>query len=139
MSSEAAGGAPPTEKQFSISIQGSLSKRPYQGDFVCKIPNQKERSQARRFQASLDGPNALNLDVATLNLHYMVSHLRFSLKNSPEWWRNSDFGFELLDYNVIQEVYDKVLEFEDEWYTEIWGEEAYNKLKGVNAESEDGE
>jgi hypothetical protein len=114
---------PFTEKSFQIDVQGNLTKKRYLGDFTCQIPNIKEQCLMKKHEASLNGDMVGFLDPGTINMHKMISHLRFTLKEYPSFWKNSELGYTLRDPNVVKVVYDEVLAFETEWLKAIWGEE----------------
>jgi hypothetical protein len=52
----------------------------------------------------------------------MIAYLRFTLIDTPLFWRNADLGYDLRDDNVIEAVYDEVMAFENEWLKKVWGE-----------------
>ena len=45
----------------------------------------------------------------------MLSWLRFGLIEYPDWWKDSNYGLELYDVNIISEIYNKCMKFEDDW------------------------
>jgi hypothetical protein len=114
---------PPREHNFQLEVEGSISKKRYIGDFTCKIPNVKDQCFIAKHQAMLNGNFAQFLDPGILNLHKMIAYLRYTLTEYPKFWKMSDLGYNLLDMNVIQEVYDQVLKFEKSWLKEVWGDE----------------
>lgn len=112
---------PDTDCSFSIDVEGLLTKEKYQGNFACKIPNVKTQAAIAKHKAMLNGGFDDGLDIGTRNLHHMISYLRYTLTETPKWWQAADMGYELYDVNVIEEVYQKVLDFEKSWYEQIWG------------------
>ena len=115
---------PDTEHDFVISnLVGNLTKRSYSGSFRCKITNVKTRAAIAKHRAMLNSGLDSGLDVGTTNLHHMISYLRYSLLEMPKWWKDADCGYELYDVNVIEAVYDNVLEFEKKWLESVWGPE----------------
>lgn len=128
---------PPTETDVQVEAVGDVTKRKFIGEFTVKIPRRKEQCLIDKHRAFLNGPAPENLEPATLKFHHMISYLRYVVTQSPKWWQESDLGYELYDENVVQAVYDKVLEFEVEWLKAVWGEEAVKKLQ-ARQESKDG-
>lgn len=118
----------PTKHSFRIDVAGDLTKAKYQGNFECKILNRGERALVSKHRAFLNGDVESNLDIATLNFHYMISFLKYSLTSVPDFWRDSDYGYAIYDENVIKEVFDEVIKFEENWLKEIWGDE-FSKLQ----------
>ena len=134
---------PPSESQFEIEVVGEVTKKRFVGEFSCKIPRKKEQCMIDKHRAFLNGELAHMLDATTLRFHQMIAYLRYTLvvEDCPKWWKESDLGYDLYDSNVVEAIYNKVLEFEVEWLKEIWGEEAVKKLQakseGPNEVKED--
>jgi len=49
----------------------------------------------------------------------MVSLLRYGLTEYPDWWKDSHFGLEIHDINVITSLYNEVERFEIDWEEKI--------------------
>lgn len=128
---------PETTCEFQIEVEGDLTKNRFIGEFVCKIPRRKEQCLIDKHRAFLNSGLADQLDPRTLRFHHEISYLRYTITESPKWWKESDLGYELYDENVVRAIYDKVLEFEVEWLKEIWGEDAVKKLQ-ARQEDRDG-
>ena len=131
---QAQGAIPSKQTTVQIDVIGELTKTRYLGSFTVKILNQKERALVQRHKAFLNGDHANQLDIATLNYHHMVAYLRYALVSPPEgempkFWLTSDLGYELYDQNVVIELYNKAIEFEETWYRSIWGDEALTSEK----------
>ena len=108
---------------FTIDVEGSLTKKQYAGDFKCRIPTLKMRAQAELKNAELNRGLEKDIDPSIAQCHYMVSYLRITLTEAPEWWRKSDHGYELYDSNIVSAVYSVVMEFEEKWMKTVWGDE----------------
>jgi hypothetical protein len=120
---------------FQIQVQGIVTGKMYEGEFSSKIPNAKDQALIAKHRAMLNGGFDDGLDPGTLNLHYRISYLRYTLTQFPDWWKKSDLGYELYDINVIDEVYGKVLKFETDWMTAVWGEQKEENDLREEAES----
>lgn len=112
---------PSKDFEFSIDVQGTLSSEKYVGSFKCKIPSLKEQAQIAKYKAFLNGGLAESLDKSIVNLHHMVAYCRFTVTQAPEWFVETDYGYDLFDQNVVEEVYHKILKFEEEWLETVWG------------------
>lgn len=124
-----------------IDVTGEVTKKRYVGEFTCRIPRKKEQCLIDKHRAFLNGGMADQLEPGTLKFHHMVAYLRYTIddKVCPKWWKDSDLGYEMFDVAVIEEVYNKVLEFEVEWLKQVWGEEAVNqKLQAQGSKEADG-
>ena len=75
------------------------------------------------------GEDFKSLDEDTLLLNEMLSWLSHTLEEYPPWWNNN--GWDLYDYNVVMEIWSKVLEFEKTFKSEIekQGEKVEEKSK----------
>lgn len=129
MSNEMKKEMPDKEHAFDIDVQGDTSGEFFRGEFTCKIMNRKERAMSDKHFAMLNGGLEDQLSLVTVNLHQMIAYLRYSLIDYPNFWKKSDLGYELFDINVIREVYDKVLAFEESWFRDIWGDEVLEDIK----------
>jgi hypothetical protein len=114
---------PDTHHQFMIDLQGSSTKKLFKGEFACKIPTMKDQAMIAKHKAMLNGEFPVYLDPAILKLHEMIAYLRYTLTDYPIFWKQSDLGYELRDFNIIEAVYDSVLSFENEWLGKVWGQE----------------
>lgn len=112
---------PDRESIFSIDIEGSITKKKYTGGFKCKIPSVKDQCFIGKHEAFLNGNLAEYLDPGILQLHKQLAYLRYTLLEYPDFWKKSDLGYDLLDQNVINEIYKKVIDFEENWLKTIWG------------------
>lgn len=118
---------PEMEHEFSISnLEGSLTKNTYSGNFTCKITNIKTQAQIKKLKAKLD-EGLTGLDFGVQKIHEMISYLRYTIIDSPKWWKDSDYGYELYDSNIVETLYNEVLKFEESWMEEVWGKPAEEK------------
>ncbi len=111
---------PPDETTFVIDVIGEVTKRRFLGEFTCKIPTIKDQCMMDKHRSYLNGEFSDNLEPGTLKFNKMVAYLRYTLKDVPSFWKKVDMGYELRDPNVIEEVYNQVLAFEDKWLKQVW-------------------
>lgn len=114
---------PPVDGIIQIDIIGNITKKRYLGEFGCKIPTIKDQCMSAKHEAILNGEYGPYLPKSVSDINKMVSYLRYTLTDVPKFWKDSDMGYALRDQNVIKDVYDKVVEFEEDWVKKIWGEE----------------
>lgn len=120
---------PATSDDFFIEVIGETTNQKFRGDFTCKIPNLRDQALISKHRAYLNGDLVAYLDAPTLKVHQMISYLRYTLVKYPKFWEESDKGYELMDQNVIEAIYDKTLEFEEKWMEQIWGTEKITSMK----------
>lgn len=125
---------PSMEHSFTIKIKGDDTPKTYEGTFTYKRPNLKSQSNIAKTAAMLDGGVA-NLDEDTKFLHTVLATLRHTIIKFPEWWEESDFGFDLYDVNVLFELYKECRKFEDSWMKKVWGNQ---EDKSEKKESDEG-
>lgn len=127
---------PETTKTFQIDIVGRVTKRRYMGEFACKIATIKDQGMIARHEAMLNGEYSAYLESGIRKIHKQISYLRFTITDSPIFWRNNDLGYDLRDDNVIEEIYNQVIAFEDEWLKQIWVEQEEPKDEETGSEEE---
>lgn len=125
---------PAMEHKFKIQVEGEESKQMWLGDFLFRRPTLRERSMIDTLHKRLNADlTTIDPDVAALN--EALAFLRFTLKDYPQWWKQSDMGGDLYDANVILEIYNKCLMFEADWRRKVMGgkpedvEDADEKVK----------
>jgi hypothetical protein len=118
---------PDDQQDFQIDIVGQATKKRFLGEFTCRIPTIKDQCQSARHETFLNGENGAFLPPGIQKVNKMIAYLRFTLVDTPKFWRESDLGYELRDANVIEEVYNAVLKFEDEWVNRAWGDPTHEQ------------
>jgi hypothetical protein len=111
---------PDTTHEFQIDLIGRITKKQFLGEFKCKIPTIKDQALIAKHEANLNGDNPIFLDAGIKKVHKQIAYLRFTLVDTPLFWRNADLGYDLRDDNVIEAIYEEVLSFENEWLKEVW-------------------
>lgn len=113
---------PSMEHTFTISIKGAETSQVFDGTFTYKRPTIKTKADISKTAARLD-EDLKNLDEDTKFLHYVIANLKHTLIKHPQWWQDSDYGYQLYDMNVVLEVYKECRKFEDSWFEKVWSEE----------------
>jgi hypothetical protein len=111
---------PNMEHDFDLQIVGEETGINWVGKFKYKRPTLTERSLIHVMAARLNGDlRTVDPDITTFN--EAVAHLRWTLKEFPDWWRDADYGGMLYDGNVVIEIYNKCIEFEASWREKVHG------------------
>ena len=126
---------PQMETQWHVEVVGEESKINWVGDFVYRRPNLRERAMIDVMWKRLNG-DLLTIDEDTRYYNEATSHLRFTLKEYPEWWSDSDYGSNIYDANVILDLYEKALAFEAKWREKTYGGEEKDVSDEVGASEE---
>lgn len=108
-------GLPGMIHEFEINVVGEETNERYQGAFKYKRPNIGLRRQIKIYQDELNN-GSTTLDENTQGLNFIISHLHFTLLEFPKWWNG---GIDLYDENVVLAIYQKVLDFEEEFRKKI--------------------
>lgn len=111
---------PKMEHVFEVNLVGRESGVNYIGRFKYKRPSLGMRSRIDVMRARLNG-DLSNLDPDITEFNEVISHLRYTLTEFPDWWRDANFGLDLYDGNVVADVYNKCMEFETEWKKRVFG------------------
>lgn len=103
-----------TTAKFSVNIIGESTGKPFAGTFTTKtVLTRGDRFIADQRRRELLGPQAQEA-MPDLQLEaYMHGQLMVRILESPEWWKQSDYGKNLEDANVIIELFNLVREKED--------------------------
>jgi hypothetical protein len=111
---------PSMEHKFNIQLTGEESKVTFVGEFTYKRPTLKERAMIDVYRAKLCG-DMVTIDPETRAFNEAIANLKFTLKEVPDWWKESSNGADLYDTNVVLEVYNKCMEFEASWREKVYG------------------
>lgn len=111
---------PNMEHKFHVEILGEESKIMWVGDFLYRRPTLKERAMSEVMRARLCG-DLLSIDPDIRAFNDAISFLRFTLKEFPDWWKDTDSGSNMYDANVVIEIHNKVMEFEAKWREKVYG------------------
>ena len=112
---------PNMEHKFQIQSVGSETGINWVGDFVYRRPNLQERAMIEVMTTRLNG-DLMTLDPDVRAFNEALAHLRFTIKEYPEWWKETDFGGSLYDANIVIDIYNKCIEFEANWKKRIHGD-----------------
>jgi len=123
---------PSMEYRFDISVNGDETKTVFHGSFTYKRPTIAVRSMIEQMRVRLNGDlRTLDSEIALNN--EALSMLRFTLTDSPQWWKDCDCGGNLHDENVIFELYNKCIQFEADWRKKVFG----GKVEAVSEQTPD--
>lgn len=114
---------PSMEFEFDLQVLGSESGVNWVGKFKYKRPSLGARSRIDVMRTRLNG-DLENLSQEVRDFNEACSHLRYTLSDFPEWWNECAYGLELYDGNVISEIYNKCMDFEDDWKKKVFGGKA---------------
>lgn len=110
---------PTNNSVYLMDIEGESTGERYQGEFnfVCKLTLGQKRElelERSRLLASLSAPT-IGLD----NIATIVANLRVRISKAPDWWTKCHDGLDLLDENVAMLLFEKAMDAELAWETEV--------------------
>ncbi len=106
---------PKNEAVFDFDYSGATTGKKYDGQFtvVCMLNMARKHAleiEKTRLMADFQNPTDGLFGLATV-----LANLRVRITDAPEWWRQSQGGFNLLDEDALVALYDKVIEQEAKW------------------------
>lgn len=113
---------PNMEHVFTIDEKGEETGKKFSGTFKYKRPNLRMDSEIDKTKALLNGGlSGLSEDIQ--DMHKILATLRHTIVEYPEWWEESDFGYELYDLNVVLKIYMETRKFEADYQDKLHGED----------------
>lgn len=110
---------PKNQKSFQLDYTGEITGKRYEGTFTVKcVLNMAEK---RKLEIERSGLSA-DLTNPTGNLNaiaLVVSNLRVRVTDAPDWFKQSIMSLDILDEDVLFEVYSKALDKSEEWLSEV--------------------
>lgn len=140
---------PPNAAVFSVSVVGDKTGETYKADFVTTqiLSHRQQLLSDRLFREYLGGENPSFADVDSKERARILSDINAALVMPiPQFWREKGMGLDLLDDNIITDVWANVLRVQSERAKEIAdkAKKDAERLKGAvekgaDAESDDDE
>lgn len=110
---------PDNSATFTVRVIGEVSQEEYVGEFSCVcVPTAGARNAIIREELRITGDYE-NVPGELLVRGRWIANCRGRITSGPIWWKESRGGEDLMDDNVLKEVYDKALEAESKWREEV--------------------
>jgi hypothetical protein len=95
-----------TIKKITLNVTGQDTGHLYSGSFSIEtVINRRAHFTADEKRRQLIGSNPLGASPSIMGESYMLAQLFVRIVEAPKWWTDSDNGLDLLDANVIGELY----------------------------------
>lgn len=122
---------PVNKKSFDFDVVGEDTGMSYKGTFTAKCvlnTNDRHRRELEktRLQADYQNPSVGLSGIATA-----LSSIRVRIETGPAWWVDTNYGGDIIDQNIILELYDKCLEMEQKWKDDLKAVSEAAKLGNV--------
>lgn len=109
---------PPTESVFDFDFTSDLGKR-YEGRFTVRcLLNMRQKHFLELEKTRLLG-NYPNPTDELAGIAIILATLRGRIIDGPDWWKQSDGGFNIVDFDTLNVLFDKVTNAEVEWRTAL--------------------
>lgn len=95
---------------FSVSVVGESTNETYKGDFVTtRILSQRQLLLSDRlFREYLGGENPMHAADWAKDRAQTLADINSALVQVPRFWRDASMGLDLLDSNILSEVWKEV-------------------------------
>lgn len=105
---------------FEVHIIGNETGDLFPGTFRAKQKlSWNDYIQIDKYRRELIGPNAAEADISVQNRCMYVAELSVRLTESPDWWKQKRGGLDIVDDNVVIEVYEKALQIRKKWLDSV--------------------
>lgn len=108
---------PPKEYKFSIKVNGEETGMEFSGDFVYRRLTIGDKISLQKWLSSMIDEKSDSESVRSSYLTLAI--IRFGCIECPSWFKESDYGINLYDFNVVNEIFVKKIEKEAEWSEKI--------------------
>jgi hypothetical protein len=120
------------DQAFTVSVVGETSGETFRGEFrAVKFLTHRQQLLLDQKRRELLGTNPDSANVRAQNQAEIFSQLFVRLSNAPKWWMESGQGLDLVDDNVMVEVFQGAMQVEKQAIEEMKkrAEEARERLK----------
>lgn len=109
---------PSTQSVFDFEMTSELGKK-FEGRFTVHcLMNMRQKHLLELEKTRLLG-NYSNPTDELAGISIILASLRHRIVDAPDWWKQSDGGYNLTDFDVLTALYDKALNAEVEWRTKL--------------------
>lgn len=106
---------PKREKTISLDIVGEDSGLQYKGDFVVRCILNMAGKHALELEKTRLMADYANPSRGLAGISISLATIKAKIIKAPEWWYELGEGADVIDENVIVELYDKTVEAERKW------------------------
>lgn len=113
------GSLPKIERSFDLDYKGQTTGVEYKGTFTVRCilnVGQKHTVELEKSRLMADQRNPTN---GLLSISVALAEIRGRLVEAPAWWKDSKSATDFLDEDVIYEVFNRCLDMEEQWKSEL--------------------
>ncbi len=105
---------------FQLEIEGDVTGHRYEGMFKTRpILTHSEQLTRDIIMRDLLGPNPKDGSLRAVSQAGIIAEIRVRCVETPSWWKDSREGLGLYDENVLGTIYDKILEIDAKWKSDV--------------------
>lgn len=109
---------PSTQTAFDFDFTSELGKK-YDGQFTVNCLLSMRQKHLLELEKTRLLGNYVNPTDELAGIAVILANLRSRIISGPNWWEQSDGGYNLTDIDVLTVLYNKVLAAETEWRTKL--------------------
>ena len=108
--------ADPIGQAFEIHVVGDETLETFTGKFRAKEKlSWSDQLNIDRVRRELLGVNAAEANVDVYRRATVIAELSVYLTETPDFWKTSRGGLDLIDDNVVMKVYDEAIAVREKW------------------------
>lgn len=104
---------PPSKYEFSVKVVGEETGMEFSGDFVYHRLTIGDKIELQKWLSGVMKEDEKSESVRSS--YITLGIIRFGCTSCPDWFRDSDYGINLYDFNVISEIFNQKTIKESEW------------------------
>lgn len=110
---------PKKEKTFQLDIVGSDTGLPYKGEFTVLSVLDMAGKHGLELEKTRLMADYANPSRGLAGISITLATIRARIIKAPDWWDELDQGSQILDENVILNLYDHIMSAEEEWKSKL--------------------
>lgn len=103
-------------ENFVVDVTGEITGKQYYGTFKVKpILTHAEQIQRDIYMREILGPNSESALAAARDNALVFADLRVRIIDAPAFWKESNYGLDLYDGEIVGKIWEKAREVENNW------------------------
>ena len=129
------GALPKIERSFDFSAVGEMTGFKYDGVFTIKSVLDIQGKHLVELEKNRLLGGHRNPSYSLVELSATLAELHIRILDYPAWWKDCQFGAELLDEEILRRLFELCIEKEEEWRVEM-KQKAQESLGNAQTESQ---
>ncbi len=125
---------PKNQKTFTIDVTGEDTFVSYKGEFTVKCVLNMSGKHALELEKTRLMADYANPSAGLRAIAVSLATVRSKIVKAPDWWSELNAASELLDENVIIEIFEKCIDAEIQWRDKV--KELADKTSAPKEDSE---